>query len=37
MKKFLIGFLIVGTTISVAVLIGLLYNFVLVLQSLGGM
>jgi len=34
MKKFFIGLLICGTTISVAVLIGLLYNFVSVLQTL---
>lgn len=34
MKKFFIGVLIVGTSVSVAVLIGLLYNFVSVLQSL---
>lgn len=36
MKKFLIGMLIIGTSISVAVLIGLLYNFVTVLQTLAG-
>lgn len=36
MKKFFIGMLIVGTSISVAVLIGLLYNFITVLQTLGG-
>ncbi len=36
MKKFLIGMLIIGTTISIAVLIGLLYNFITVLQTLGG-
>lgn len=36
MKKFLIGILILGTTVSVAFLIGLLYNFVTVLQTLGG-
>lgn len=36
MKKFLIGILIVGTSISVAILIGLLYNFVTVLQTLVG-
>ncbi len=28
--------LIIGTTISIAVLIGLLYNFITVLQTLGG-
>ena len=36
MKKIFIGILIVGTSVSVAVLIGLLYNFVIVLQTLGG-
>lgn len=36
MKKFLLGMLIIGTSISVAFLIGLLYNFVTVLQTLGG-
>lgn len=36
MKKFFIGLLIIGTSISVAVLIGLLYNFITVLQTLGG-
>lgn len=36
MKKLFIGILIIGTSISVAVLIGLLYNFVMVLQTLGG-
>ena len=36
MKKFLIGMLIIGTSISIAVLIGLLYNFITVLQTLGG-
>ena len=28
MKKFFIGMLILGTSVSVAVLVGLLYNFV---------
>lgn len=36
MKKILIGMLIIGTSLSVAFLIGLLYNFVTVLQTLGG-
>ena len=36
MKKFLIGLFILGTTISVAFLIGLLYNFVTLLQTLAG-
>ncbi len=36
MKKFLIGILIIGTSISIAVLISLLYNFITVLQTLGG-
>ena len=34
MKKFLISILILGTSISVAVLIGLLYNFIMLLQTL---
>ena len=36
MKKILIGMLIIGTSLSVAFLIGLLYNFITVLQTLGG-
>lgn len=36
MKKFLIGMLVIGTSISVAVLIGLLYHFITILQTLGG-
>lgn len=36
MKKFLIGVLIVGTSLSVALLIRLLYQFVTVLQTLSG-
>ncbi len=36
MKKFWMGILIIGTSISIAVLIGLLYHFVIVLQTLGG-
>ena len=36
MKKFWIGILLLGTSISVAVLIGLLYNFVELLQTLAG-
>lgn len=37
MKKFFVGLLIAGTSLSIAFLIGLLYNFIRVLQSLGGM
>lgn len=36
MKKFFVGVLIIGTTLSVAALISLLYNFVMLLQSLAG-
>lgn len=36
MKKFLIGILMIGTSISVAVLIVLLYHFIAILQTLGG-
>ena len=36
MKKFWIGLLIVGTSISVAIFVGLLYNFVVLLESLAG-
>ncbi len=36
MKKFLIGILMIGTSISVAVLISLLYHFITVLQTLSG-
>lgn len=36
MKKFLIGILIVGTSLSVGILISLLYHFVMVLQTLSG-
>ncbi len=36
MKKFFIGILIVGTTLSVAFVIGLLYHFVTMLQMLSG-
>lgn len=34
MKKILIGILIIGTTLSVVFLVGLLYNFVSLLQML---
>lgn len=34
MKKFFMGLLIIGTSLGIAVLIGLLYNFVSVLQTL---
>lgn len=36
MKKFIFGMLMIGTIISVTILIKLLYDFVVVLQTLGG-
>ncbi len=36
MKKFLIGMILIGTILSVGFFIGLLYNFVMLLQTLSG-